>query len=241
MGFLDIFNRTPGAGALKKHASRVANKRAQASDRWESILALSSMESAEGVEALLVRFSFRVDPSITDQEEKDAVFQGIIGAGEVAEAPVRQYMAQTESIAWPLKILRRLLSDDQVTDTLLSLLEGMDTEYERDPQKKISVLVDLEERRDERIAEAALPFIEDINETARFHAVAAVLAQEGSASYAARFSEIFLGEESNRVRARILDGFIAQGMTLEGESNALFDKMPTGYSMERQTGKPRRV
>ena len=83
MGLLDIFSRNRG-GPLAKHAGRVANKRAQANDRWDSIVSLSEMGTAEAVSALMVRFTYRIDPSITDQEEKDAVFQGIVAAGEAA-------------------------------------------------------------------------------------------------------------------------------------------------------------
>src|SRR5688500_2070216 len=75
MGFFGLFGKK---NALGKHAERVANKRAQAPDRWESIQALGKIattgepaERSQAVAALLERFTFYVDPTITDGEEKD--------------------------------------------------------------------------------------------------------------------------------------------------------------------------
>src|SRR5690606_26814730 len=67
MGLFDIFGDREQR-AIKKHAGRVANKRSQSPERWESIQALGQMKSREAVEALLVRFNFRIEPSISDQE-----------------------------------------------------------------------------------------------------------------------------------------------------------------------------
>ena len=88
MGLFDIFGGKSPEKALQKAAKHAANKRAQAVDRWEAIQELSRMGTSEAVEALLPRFTFYTDPSITDAEEKDAAFNGVVGAGEAAVAPV---------------------------------------------------------------------------------------------------------------------------------------------------------
>src|SRR5690606_16962011 len=149
----------------------------RSSDLWESIQALGQMKSREAVEALLVRFGFRIEPSISDQEEKDLVLSGVVAAGEVAVEPVLAMMKTAESIAWPLRILEKLLPAEQVTGELIALLEPMDTEYERDPQKKREVLGELENRVDPRIAAAVSRFTDDVNEACRFHAYGALIAQ----------------------------------------------------------------
>src|SRR5690606_31084018 len=176
----------------------------RSSDLWESIQALGQMKSREAVEALLVRFNFRIEPSISDQEEKDLVLSGVVAAGEAAIEPVLGMMKTAESIAWPLRILQKLMPEESVTTELLELLEGMDTEYERDPQKKREVLGELENRVDPRIAGAVLRFTEDVNEACRFHAYGAVIAQGDVASRAEALSDGLRREESMRVRARIL-------------------------------------
>jgi HEAT repeat protein len=238
MAFLGLFGGKSGPGAVKKHGARVANKRAQAPDRWDSIQALGAMGTEEAAEALLQRFTFRVDPSITDQEEKDAAFEGIVRAGSAAVPPVRRFLQRSDSIAWPLKCLERLLDEEEVTGELLAVLETMDIEYERDPDKKIQILAALEERQDERVVPAVQRFLEDANETARFHAVQTLLAQ-GDDSVQEPLLATALKEESLRVRSAILDGFIARNWSAGDRRDELQAKLPPGYAVDGQ-GKPRK-
>lgn len=233
MSFLDLFGKKSGPGALKKHAARVANKRAQAPDRWESIRALGEIESSEAVEALLVRFTYQVDPSITDQEEKDAAFEAVVRQGDRAIEPLRAFLRQSDSIAWPLKGLDRVLPEPEVIGELIAILDGMDTEYERDPQKKIQVLSALEERRDDRIASAVVRFLEDVNETARFHAVSTLLSQSEIPPHREALVQTLLREDSVRVRARIFQGFADTGMVLsKEEADPIRNKLPPGFSLD---------
>ena len=109
MGLFDVFKG--GGGGLKKHAARVANKRAQQHERWESIQALAKDGSDEALRALLVRFTIRVDPSITDGEEKNAAFHGIVLHGEAALGPTRDFLESSDTLAWPLKILKEIQSE----------------------------------------------------------------------------------------------------------------------------------
>src|SRR5687768_6639669 len=177
MALFGLFGKKSDSAQLKKWAERAQNRRAQAIDRWEAIQALVNAKSPEAVEALLPRFTFYVDPSITDQDEKDLAFDGIVAVGEGAVEPVVAFLRRADSISWPLKMLDRILGAEAVVEKLLELLAGMDTEYERDPQRKIQMLAALEERVDPRIASVAVRFLQDANETVRFHAAGAVLAQ----------------------------------------------------------------
>ena len=175
MGLFDVFK---GGGGLKKHIDRVGNKRAQKHERWESIQVLAADGSDEAIRALLVRFTVRVDPSITDGEEKNAAFHGVVQHGEAALEPVRDFLESSDTLAWPLKILKEIQSEEEVTTTLLELLSKMHTEYERDPQKKIDLIASFEEEKDSRIVEAVTRFLEDMNETVRFHAAGAIFHQD---------------------------------------------------------------
>ncbi len=234
-----MFSRK-GPGAIKKHAARVANKRAQNPDRWESIQVLAKMGTPEAVEALLERFEIRVDPSIVDQEEKDAAFGGIVSAGEVAVAPVRAHLAKTDKVSWPLKMLEQLLSPEEVVNELLGLLEGMTTDYERDPDKKIQVVAYLEDRQDPRIVEAVSRFFDDANETVRFHSVGAVFAQQDPSPAYEALLDLVEDEESVRVRVRIFEGFADAEYKIPADRREAVRKMlPEGFALD-QDGTPRR-
>jgi hypothetical protein len=208
-----------------------------APDRWEAIQALSKIDSEEAVQALLVRFTFYVDPTITDQEEKEAVFHTIVSKGELAVAPVRRFIKRAESLSWPLKMLERLLTPEQVLETLLGLLAEMDTEYERDPQRKLQILAELEARRGEGVVAAVLPFLDDVHESARFHAVGAVLAQDEREQARTALVALLAKEESMRIKARLLDGFAEHSWPVEP---AAVGRLPGGFTVG-PGGVPRRA
>jgi hypothetical protein len=232
MGLFDVFKG--GGGGLNKHMARVANKRAQQHERWESIQVLAKDGSEEAIRALLVRFTIRVDPSITDGEEKNAAFTGIIQHGDTAVGPVRDFLESSDTLAWPLKILKEIQTEEEVTTTLLELLDKMHTEYERDPQKKIDVIAAFEERKDPRIVEHVARFLEDMNETARFHAAGAIYHQDEAEQARDALTRAFLEEESVRTRMRILDGFIERDWKLADVKEEAAKKMPTGYSLGKK-------
>ncbi len=240
MALFGLLGKKSEGSQLKKLIERATNRRAQAVDRWEAIQALTRVGSAEAVEGLMPRFTFYVDPSITDQEEKDAAFEGIVAAGPIAIAPVVAFLRKADSISWPLKILDRVAGSSVVIEKLLQMLAEMDTEYERDPQRKVQILVVLEERPDSRTAQAVARFLEDANETVRFQAVGALLAQADAAEHRAALLECFCSEESVRVRNRILDGFSAAGWDVGEMGDRVKPRLPAGYTLDRQ-GVPRRA
>jgi hypothetical protein len=240
MALFGLFGKKSDSAQLKKWAERAQNRRAQAIDRWEAIQALVNAKSPEAVEALLPRFTFYVDPSITDQDEKDLAFDGIVAVGEGAVEPVVTFLRRADSISWPLKMLDRILGAEAVVEKVLELLSGMDTEYERDPQRKVQMLATLEERVDPRIASVAVRFLQDANETVRFHAAGAVLAQAEASEQKPALLRCFCSEASVRVRNRILDGFSAKGWDVGEMTAEVQSRLPAGYSLDRQ-GVPRRA
>jgi HEAT repeats len=232
MGILDFLGGKKTDSPVRKHAERVANKRAQAFDRWEAIAALSRMHTADAVEALLPRFTFYVEPSITDQEEKDAAFGGVLEAGQAAVEPVTAFLRKTDSIAWPVKMLDKLVPEEVVIGRLIELLDRMDIEYERDPDRKIQVLTNLGERRDARIAPAAARFMLDANETARFTAVGTVLAQQDAPAFVAALVQCLCQEDSVRVRNRVLEALSGLGAGVAPHQDAVKTRLTPGYSLD---------
>jgi hypothetical protein len=232
MGLLDIFAKNDSPAAIKKHAARVGNKRSQAQDRWDSIKALRKAGGVLAAEALLPRFDYKVDPSISDREEKDYVVESLVHIGEAGLPAVRSFLHSSDSIAWPLRVLTQLLDEPAVTAELLSILGEMSAEYERFPEKKIQVLVELEERRDPRIAAGVLPFVRDMNETARYHAVGALLSQADAAQFVEAIIDAFLDEESARIRATVLDRLAAASLPVGPRQAQVAARLPTGYKLD---------
>ena len=117
MGLFDLFKgknkqvlRTePGRRQERGSPRQGGGRQARAKLRsHRSHRGLARIQNAESAAALLKRFTFHIDPSITDQEEKDAALRGILGAGEAAIVPIRTFCVKAESLTWPLKILKDL-------------------------------------------------------------------------------------------------------------------------------------
>jgi hypothetical protein len=232
MAFLGIFGKKSEGAGVRKHAERVANKRAQAYDRWESIQTLSQMRTREAVEALLPRFTYYVEPSITDQEEKDAAFAGVVDAGAVGLEPVVAFMKRAESISWPLKMLDKIVLPQIAIGYLLDLLSSMDIEYERDPERKIQILTALAERKDERVADAVVRFVADANETARFAAVGALVGQDAVVAHRTALVNALCVEDSVRVRNRIFEALAAAKLSVEPDQERVKARLTAGYTLD---------
>jgi HEAT repeat protein len=240
MGLFDLFkagDKKQGggkggkAGAAAKWAERI-EKRAQNYDRQEAITALAEMASAEAVEGLLKRFSFHIDPSITDQEEKDSAFRGVLRAEREALDPVRSYAAKAESLAWPMKIMKELLGADEYVPELLRWLSRWDTEYAKFIDPKVQILIALEEHKHPSIRAEVERFLEDVNEPARFHAASTLLAQDDEAAVPA-LAHLLGDEESVRVRTRIAEGLVAHSWAVpEDERDAVRRSLPPAFALD---------
>lgn len=213
MGLFDFLNKNKQEDAPKKPSMKelprlarlAGDKMAQNYDRQQAIEELGKMHSSSAADALLRRFGFTMEPSITDQDEKEAAAEGIAAAGEAAIDPIRKYCAKAESLTWPLKVLRRIVPEEQMSTELLKLLEEFDTEYMRNPEPKIQLVSALEEYPSETVRAAVEPFLTDVNETVRFHAAVTTFGMNDEQSVPALLRAL-KEEESLRVKNRIAAG-----------------------------------
>ena len=252
---------------VARFAETARNKRAQDYDREEAIAGLCDLAQPlsnedelrktdkgraqveeheqtriDAAGALLRRFDFVMSTnSIKDQEEKQLAFEGIQAVGKGIIEPLRAYAEKAESLSWPIKILKAAYTDDEegIIGELLDWLAKWDTEYAKFVDPKVQLLVELEEHKDARILDAIRPFLLDVNETSRFHAVGVALAQDDPAATDA-LVDMFIDEESLRIRNRVCEGFIPRGWVVPDERRAEMRKfLPSEYSIDGE-GKIRR-
>jgi hypothetical protein len=237
--FLGKKKQDDGAPAAKKgpkdvpRLTRLAgDKMAQNYDRQEAIDELAKAGTAEAAEGLLRRFTFTMEPSITDQDEKESAAEGIVAAGEAAIEPIRRYCARAESLTWPLKILRRVVPADKIAEELLALLDEFDVEYMRNPEPKIQLISVLEEYPGEPVRVAVEPFLTDVNETVRFHAAVTVFAMNDGRSVPALVKAL-PEEESLRVKNRIATGLVDKGWPVSKDlAEACRAALPPGFTLD---------
>jgi HEAT repeat protein len=249
MGLFDIFKGKSKAESQEtasgdKNVARLGkvagDRHAQNYDRIEAIDGLARIATGEAAAALLRRFNFHIDPSITDQEEKDAAERGILAAGEAAIEPIRTFCLRAESLTWPLKILKEIVPPERYVDELIQLLDRFDTDYTRNVDPKQQIIAELEPFRGPAILPAVSRFLDDASDDVRFAAVATVFAQEDVAA-AEPLARVFAVEESMRVKNRIAEGFAARAFAVpEAHRAAVKAALPPSYALDG-SGKVRRV
>lgn len=224
--------KKPSTKDLPRLSRIVGDKMAQNYDRAEAIEELARIGTAEAADGLLRRFGFTMEPSITDQEEKEAAAEGIAAAGEAAIEPIRRYCARAESLTWPLKVLRRIVGEEQMVDELLALLDQFDIEYMRNPEPKIQLIAVLEEYPADAVRVAVEPFLLDVNEPVRFHAAVTIFAMNDARSVPALVGALG-AEESLRVKNRIAAGLAEKQWSISAElQGACRAALPPGFRLD---------
>ncbi len=220
MGLFDFFSKSKADGAkeTKRKSDRemarferlVSSKMTQNLDRQDAIRELGELGTARASRVLLKRFNWSMEPSITDQEEKEAAAAGIVAAGQEALEPIRVYCRKAESLHWPLRVLKDIVPEEELVDELLAILDQFDTEYMRNPEPKVQLIERLESTPTEDVRIAVEPFIGDVNESVRFTAVGTVLAINNPESVEALVAGLD-EEESLRVKNKIAQGLAERG------------------------------
>lgn len=251
MGLMDfITGRKASSGAAKPKSERelhrlerlVSNKLSQNYDRQEALEQLCSIGTARSARILLKRFNWQMDPSITDQEEKELAVDGITAAGESALDPIRDYCKRAESLTWPLKALRRIVPAERLEEEVLALLDLFDTEYVRNPEPKVQLLGVLDGYRSEDVRIAVEPFLADMSEPVRFAATNALFSVGRSESIPALIA-VFEDEESLRVKNRVASGLCDKAWPIPEElAEVCANALPDGFSLddERRVSNHRR-
>lgn len=210
----------------------VSNKMSQNYDRQEAIEELGKMATAESAAVLLKRFTWHMDPSITDQEEKEAAMRGIVAAGEGALEAIREFCRRAESLTWPLKVLRAIVPEGRYAEELLNLLDQFDTDYMRNPEPKVQLIAALEEFPSDDVRVAVEPFLQDMSEPVRFTAVTTLFAVNDRSSVATLVATLEQ-EESLRVKNRIAQGLVDRAWEIPSElSQACRQALPQEFALQ---------
>src|SRR5256886_17501424 len=109
MGLLDLLGI--GGSKEERQARSVAKLQKKATEKYGppenrqgAIEELGEMRTPRAIEALLMRYTVRVEPGITDDEEKQRVLALVHQAGAAIAVPVlRKFILGPDGISLPLK------------------------------------------------------------------------------------------------------------------------------------------
>ena len=165
------------ARAIAKLQKKLMEKFGPPENRQGAIEELAAMRTDAAFDALLVRYTFMVDPGITDDEEKQRLHSLLIEADEHALPAIKRFIMSRDEVAWPLRALSELVPEFEVVNVLLEALRKAAAEYSRVPEKKVVLLRALEQHRSPEAIAVALPFLEDMADEVQIAAAHVIAAQ----------------------------------------------------------------
>lgn len=233
MGLFDRFRgrKVRDEKKIAKGISVIKNAKAIKEDRGSWIEYFKHLGDPEvAVPALLQRFEYSLEHGINDTREKESCMAGIVSYGAVALPQVREHLLTTNRIAWPIKILKALGEEKQVTDILLSALDFGDISFDQAKvDKNYDILCYLVEYKLPGKAKQLSHFLADPDERVRF-AVTELLIEQDDPEVAS-YLERFIGDtsaENTRLRQSVIDAFLKHGWTVQDRA-----KYPNGQVLDR--------
>jgi len=226
-------------GALARLQKKVTNKYGQPQDRQHAILAVADYGTEEAVEVLLKRFSFRIEQSIGDEEEKQVVCDELVRLGPVSVKPILDYLAKENSPYWPLKALREIIGDERTVDHLLEIIDGMEAIFDRDIERKVLLVSNLREFKQDRVRERLLGFLNDENEEMRVQAVEGLMELGGQEATDLMVERLLDENETQRVKTAILNLLIDKKLKVKRHKDQVRKVIPQAFWID-DTGVIRR-
>lgn len=231
MGLLEMIGLGPKLPRLQKKA---LEKFGPPENRQGAIEELGELKSEEAVEALLMRYTIRVDPGITDDEEKARVMALVVAAGPTALGPVKRFILSRDEISWPLRALSDLLPEPEVVKFLVEVARKVGGEYSRVPEKKVLLLHALMTHKASEITPVVLPFLDDMDDEVQI-AAAEVIARQQDPEGREPFIQHFLkAHETSNARVReALAGLLAEApWDVKGYTPKVEAALPPAYKLD---------
>ena len=240
MGLLDMIGLGPKLPRLQKKAME---KFGPPENRQGAIEELGKLGTPEGIDALLLRYTFRVDPGITDDEEKARVLALILEAKAIALGPVKRFILTRDEISWPLRALEGLLPEAEVVKFLVEVAHKVGSEYSRVPEKKVLLLHALAQHRSPEIAPAVLPFLDDMDDEVQIAAAEVIARQQDPAGREPLIQHFLKAHEGSNARVReALAGLLADsGWDVKGYTPKVEAALPPAYKLDSKGKVQRRV
>lgn len=218
---------------VKELAKKAQEIYGDPASRTKALESLRELGTPEAISGLLSRFTVKVEPGITDAEEKDYVFGMVTSFGDTAVEPVREFIRRNNLVSWGLRCLDVLVPEDEVVATTVSVLDRLAREYSRDPEKKVVLINHLANHKDPRVTPAVLPFLEDQSDDVRLAAMA-TLVKQGDPACREPIVQRLVGDEAVRVRAAAAAALADLGFGVQGYREKAEAMLPEGFSLDRE-------
>jgi len=231
MGLFDMFTKE---GRLRKHARQMSDRNALPEDREATERWLLDEGSGQALYALLKRFDVRLSQTIVDKQEKERLYNRLVGLGPELDKPLSQFLREAQHRTWPLKLLEAREGTDAAVKAVFELLDAEKGGASFEPERKKHLLVWLADHVHDGVVAQCVFFLDDFDEEVRYAAAEAVLAQEGEEGRQALAKVLAkTDEESMRLKHRLLTVFAKRGWRVD-DPEAVASSMPDGFQVDDQ-------
>jgi hypothetical protein len=195
--------------SLEKTIAKATNKLAQQVDRWGALESLKKDGTDEAIYGLCKRFGVTSMKGIEDEQEKDWVVDTLVAKGKVVLPSLRRYMKNAEQLAFPLRVLERVATREEILEVVDELFRSEPPGYVRMPERRIDLVHFFAEWKgatDDEVISRVTPYIADFDENSRFAAIDG-LANKDPAKIAPPLIKGLLrtDEESGRIKRTIVE------------------------------------
>lgn len=222
----------------EKQGKALTNMYVQPNEREFIISQLRDDGTEKACQILLTRFSQNAPNTTVDLKEKETVYKSLVLLGKETELDVagivKKHLKATEDrVNWPLKILTDLLTEEQLTEFIVELLSGLDTLYQRDPEKKHELLLRALEHQSPELSQQVIRFFDDANDTVRFAAIRAAFHQQESHEIIDALTTLWLEDDSIRNVKEIAQGFAdnQEWLISKDKIEPISAAMPDGFAI----------
>jgi HEAT repeat protein len=234
MGLMDMIGMGGPEGKIRRLTKKSMEKFGPPENRQGAIEELGEIKSEPAVDALLLRYTFRVDPGITDDEEKARVLALVLQSGDAALPAVKRFILTRDEISWPLRALSDLLPQEAVVKFLIDVAHKVAAEYSRVPEKKVLLLHGLSAHKSPEITAAVLPFLDDMEDEVQIAAAEVIARQADESGREPLLRHLLKSHEGSNARVReALAGLLADSTwDVKGYTPKVEAALPAGYKLD---------
>ena len=246
MGLFDLFSSKPTSKKIAKAKSVMLNEHHQLQVRQESIQELIHYGTDEAIEALIERLGVNFRDTTKNEKEQSLIQQVLVEAfGARSIDLLKKFITQSESksLSRALFTLKSLISQEEMTEFLLTSLERFNPKDHRTVETRLQIIDALDEQPGE-IIQVILPYVMDHNDDVRIKVINLIEDRitgiEGDHEYIIKsfleaMTDPFAG---GRITRAVAQSLIRLEVNLSGYAEEIKDHMPDGYRLVNGLIKP---
>jgi HEAT repeat protein len=195
----DFLKRTP-ATQVDKLIKRLTETGGEDGPRIEAAEKLASLDTPEATYALLKRFTISSKVISGDVEEKHMIENMLVEKGEAAVEPILKFMKTHHQVEWPVRVLMRLVPEEQWAPRLVEILQDVAQNPFTSPEHRTSLIKAMHGHITPEIGATLRKLLEDDDDDVAIAAIQATA--ELGEEVREQLLELFIRVE-NRPRIRI--------------------------------------